>query len=51
MKTAVILAARKEQDCEIPYPLLPFDKEDTLLGRSIGILRELGICKILIVVG
>ena len=51
MKTAVILAARKERDNQIPYPLMPITKGVTLLGRSIDILHEYGIRKICIVVG
>ena len=43
MKTAVILAARKERDSQTPYPLMPFSEDVTLLGRSIDILREIGI--------
>ena len=51
MNTAVILAARKERDNEIPYPLIPFSEKATLLGRSVDILREYGFSKILVVVG
>lgn len=51
MNTAVILSARREVDSEIPYPLLPFSENATLLGRSIDILREIGIGRILVVVG
>lgn len=51
MNTAVILTARKERDSDIPYPLLPFAENTTLLGRSINILREVGIKRILLVVG
>ena len=51
MNTAVILCARKERDSQIPYPLMPFYEDVTLLGRSIGILRELCVKKILIVIG
>lgn len=51
MKTAVILAARKEKDSTIPYPLLPFAEDLCLIDRTIGILRELYFTKILLVVG
>lgn len=51
MNTAVILCARKERDSLIPYPLMPFYEDVTLLGRSIGILRELSVKKILVVIG
>lgn len=51
MKTAVILAARKEPDSEIPYPLLPFDEETCLLDRTLKMLGEIGFGKIIIVAG
>lgn len=51
MKTAVILTARKERDSVISYPLLPFAENTTLIGRSISILREIGVERILLVVG
>ncbi len=52
MKTAIILAARKERDCDIPYPLMPFtDDGICLLDRSIDILRQNGYDDIIIVVG
>lgn len=51
MKTAVILAARKERDSQTPYPLMPLSEDVTLLGRSIDILREIGIKTIYVVVG
>ena len=40
MKTAVILAARKEQDSEQPYPILPFAEGRCLIDRSLSILRK-----------
>lgn len=50
--TAVILAARKERDTVIPYPLREIDAEGTtLLHRELEILRELGYKKIVIVTG
>ena len=51
MNTAVILSARKERDSQIPYPLMPFSEGVTLLGRSIDILKEIGITKIFVVIG
>lgn len=51
MNTAVILAARKERDSKTPYPVLPFAENNTLLGRSIEILRELSIRNIFVVIG
>lgn len=51
MKTAVILAARKERDSDIPYPLLPFDKDTCLLERTLSILKGTGFENILIVTG
>lgn len=51
MKTAVILAARKERDSGIPYPLMPFKEDINLIDRNIGILRENGFSNILLVVG
>lgn len=51
MKTAIILAARKERDSEIPYPLKPFAENNCLIDRSLSILRENGYDNILIVAG
>ena len=51
MRTAVILAARKERDSLIPYPLKQFSDDVCLMDRNIAILRENGIENILIVVG
>lgn len=51
MKTAVILAARKEWDSGIPYPLQPFAEGMCLLDRTIGILRDNGYTDIQIVTG
>ena len=50
MKTAVILAARREKDSEIPYPLMPFAEGLCLLDRTLGILRA-SISVICVVVG
>lgn len=52
--TAVILAARRERDGSIPYPLRTFSTgqgSDCLLERSLRLLRELGITNIILVVG
>lgn len=51
MNTAVILAARKERDSEIPYPLVPFDDNVCLIDRTLEILRGIGMSHIFIVVG
>ena len=51
MKTAIILAARREKESEIPYPLKAFAPDLCLLNRTIGILRDLHFSNILIVVG
>ena len=51
MKTAIILTARKERDCGVPYPLMPFGDGICLIDRTIGILRDLDYNQIVIVVG
>ena len=51
ISTAIILAARRERDSEMPYPLKSFAEGVTLLGRSIAILREAGIQHIIVVAG
>ena len=51
MKTAVILAARREKDSEIPYPLIPFATTLCLMDRILSILKNLHYNNILIVVG
>ena len=51
MNTAVILAARKDKDSEIPYPLKPFAHNLCLLDRTLGLLRELHFSNIFLVVG
>ena len=51
MNTAVILAARKERDSEVPYPLLPFTPGINLLSRTLTILRSNGFKKIILVIG
>lgn len=51
MKTAVILAARREKDSDIPYPLKPFANGICLMDRNLSILRESGYENIFIVAG
>lgn len=51
MNTAVILAARKEKDSEIPYPVRPFAADVCLIDRTLGILRENGYTNIVVVAG
>ena len=51
MNTAVILAARKERDSQIPYPLLPYADGICLIDRTLSILRENGFSRIIIVAG
>lgn len=51
MKTAVILAARKERDSKIPFPLMPFADGICLMNRNLSILKECGYNKIYVVAG
>lgn len=51
MNTAVILAARREKDADVPYPLKAFAEGLCLLDRTLGILRELHFSNILLIVG
>lgn len=51
MKTAVILAARRDRHSSIPYTLIPFDGKNSLIDRNISLLREFGYDRILLVVG
>jgi thiamine kinase-like enzyme/choline kinase len=51
MNTAVILTARKERSSEIPYPLLAFDENQCLIDRTLSLLKEVGISRILMIVG
>lgn len=51
MKIAVILAARKEKDSDIPYPMKQFADGVCLMDRNISILRDCGYGKIYIVAG
>lgn len=51
MKTAVILTARKERDSDIPYTLIPYNKDICLLERTLALLREYCYERIIIVIG
>ena len=51
MKTVVILAARKEKDSDIPYPLMPFADGICLMDRNLSILKECGYENIYVVAG
>ncbi|MDE6536883.1 MAG: NTP transferase domain-containing protein, partial [Muribaculaceae bacterium] len=51
MSTAVILAARKEREADIPFPLMPFGEGITLIDRIVQILRENNYTRIIIIVG
>lgn len=51
IKKAVILAARREKDSGVPYPLRCFSKDLCLLDRTLSILRDLHFHEILLVVG
>lgn len=48
---AVILAARKERTSDVPFPLLPFEGKMCLIDRTLCLLKEIGIKRILLVVG
>ncbi len=51
MNTAIILTARKERASEIPYPLLAFDENQCLIDRTLSLLKEVGVSRILMIVG
>lgn len=55
MKTAVILAARKEHDSQVPYPLLPYntdaERQECLMQRTLSLLQDLGFKNVVIVIG
>lgn len=51
MKTAVILAGRRERDNSIPWPLEEFAPGKTLLGRTLSLLREYAYERLVIVGG
>ena len=51
MNTAVILTARKERASAIPYPLLAFDDNQCLIDRTLFLLKEVGVSRVLMIVG
>ena len=51
MNTAVVLTARKDKLTDVPFPLLPFDSNISLIDRTLTLLRELNYKKIILVVG
>lgn len=51
LSTAIILAGRQEKHFDIPVSLIEFAEGVTLLKRAIGLLKEVGIPKIVIVTG
>lgn len=51
MNTAIILAARKERDSDIPYPMIPYADGMCLMDRTLSILRDIGFSHIIIVTG
>lgn len=48
---AVILSARKDKTTEIPFPLLPYDDEQCLVDRTLSLVKEAGIGRVILVVG
>ena len=48
---AVILSARKDKSTEIPFPLLPYDDGQSLVDRTLSLVKETGICRVILVVG
>lgn len=48
---AIILSARKERTSDIPFPLMQFEEGQCLIDRTIQLLKEVGIRRILLVVG
>lgn len=48
---AVILSARKERTSDTPFPLLPFDEEQCLIDRTLTLLHDVGMKRIILVVG
>ena len=48
---AVILAARKERTSDVPYPLLPFEGNQCLIDRTLRLLQEVGVERVLLIVG
>lgn len=50
-RLAVVLTARKERESEVPYPLLPYAENECLIDRNLSLLEEVGITRILLIVG
>lgn len=48
---AVILSARKDKTTEIPFPLLPYDDGQCLVDRTLSLVKEVGISRVIFVVG
>lgn len=48
---AVILSARKDKTTEIPFPLLPYDDKQCLVDRTLSLVKEAGIGRVILVVG
>ncbi len=48
---AVILSARKERTSNVPFPLMQYEEGQCLTDRTINLLKEFGIHRILLVVG
>lgn len=48
---AVILSARKDRSSEIPFPLLPYDDGQCLVDRTLSLVKEAGIGRVILVVG
>jgi len=48
---AVILSARKDKTTEIPFPLLPYDDGQCLVDRTLSLVKEAGIGRVILVVG
>ena len=55
MKTAVILAARKERDSTLPYPLQCYNvsegRQESLLHRIVSLLQEMEFDTIVVIIG
>ena len=50
-RLAVILSARKERGSDTPFPLLPLNDGKCLIDRTLELLDEIGISKVLLVIG
>ena len=48
---AVILSARKDKTTEFPFPLLPYDDGLCLIDRTLSLVKEAGISRVILVVG